>query len=143
MWEILSYQGTIDEVMLTRLFAELQADRGEAQGSDPGRCDPEKKRAALIAKDALRYARHLQRRIDQKALQWKHLHPCDRQLLRELADGSLLATANKRVLEQGRGRLRGDDPDDYLDIGTNQEISMVSEMLDGEQPLPSLERFRR
>ena len=143
MWELLSYAGRVTEGDVRSLADVCKQRKRESETTDVGQCDQDKKRRAQKAKDALRRARSLQRRLDHNQLQWKHCHPCDRQLLRELADGSLLATANKRVLEQGRGRLHGDDPDDYLDIGANQEISMVSEMLDGEQPLPSLERFRR
>ena len=142
MWDILSYQGTVSEVMLTRLFADLEAHRGEAQGSDPGRCDPEKKRAAQIAKDRLRYARHLQRRIDGKKLQWEHCYRYDRQLLRELRDDVLRVTANHCVLEQGRGRLRGSASDDYEDIGPNKQFSFVSRVLDGPQKPPCTDRFR-
>ena len=142
MWDILSYQGTISEVMLTRLFADLEAHRGEAQGSDPGRCDPDKKWAAQKAKDALRYARYLQRRIDQNRLERHACNRYERNLLEKFADGSLTATANHCVLEQGRGRLRGPDPDDYVDIGTNREFSFVTRVLDGPQRRPCTDRFR-
>ena len=142
MWDILSYRGNISEVMMTRLFADLEAHRGEAQGSDPGRCDPDKKLAAQKAKDALRYARYLQRRIDHNQLHWHMCNPYERNLLEKLADGSLKATANNCVLEQGRGRLRGADPDDYVDIGTNRDFSFVARVLDGPQPQPCTDRFR-
>ena len=46
------------------------------------------------------------------------------------------------VLEEGRGRLHGDDPDDYLDIGANQEFSFVCRVLDGPQNRPRTDRFK-
>ena len=143
MWEILSYQGTIDEVVLTGFFERLAALCNEAQGSDPGRCDPEKKRAAQIAKDKLRYAKHLQKRIDWKTLQLEHCCKQHREMLRELREGVLRENANRCVLEQGRGRLRGSAPDDFLDIGPNKEFSFVSSVLDGPYKPPCIDRFRQ
>ena len=142
MWEILSYQGTIDEVRLKSLFEKLAASRDEAQGADPGRCGPEKKRAAQIAKDKLRYARHLQRRIDWKTLQWEQCGRYDRQMLCEFREDVLRVTANHCVLEQGRGRLRGSASDDYEDIGPNKQFSFVSRVLDGPRKPPCTDRFR-
>ena len=135
MWEILSYQGTIDEVVLTSYLERLAASPNEAQGSDPGRCDPEKKRAAKIAKDKLRFARCLQKRSDSSA---QH-----RELLRDLQKGVLREEANRCVLEQGRGRLRGSAPDDFVDIGPNKAFSFVSSVLDGPYQPPCIDRFRQ
>ena len=143
MWEILSYQGTIDEVVLTSFFERLAASCNEAQGSDPGRCDPEKKRAAQIAKDNFRYARHLQRRIIWNTLQVEQCSKQHRKLLRELREDVLRIKANQRVLEQGRGRLRGSAPDDYEDIGPNKQFSSVSSVLDGPYKPPCIDRFRQ
>ena len=72
----------------------------------------------------------------------KHCHWYDWKMLRDLRDGSLLATANHCVLEQGRGRLRGSRPGDYMDIGANQEFSAVAEVLDGPPIRPCTDRFR-
>ena len=143
MWEILSYQGTIDEVVLTRYLERLPASPNEAQGSDPGRCDPEKKRAAQIAKDKLRLARWLQKRSDLKTLQVEQCSAQQRELLRELQKGVLREEANRCVLEQGRGRLRGSAPDDFVDIGPNKEFSFVSSVLDGPYQPPCINRFRQ
>ena len=142
MWEILSYQGTIDEVVLTSLFERLAASRNEAQGSDPGRCDPEKKRAAQIAKYRRRYARHVQRLINEGKLQLAQCGRDVRELLREFWNDGLRVTANRRVIEQGRGRLHGDVPGEYLDIGTNQEFSFVCRVLDGPKNRPCTDRFK-
>ena len=62
-------------------------------------------------------------------------------MLQDLRDGSLQATANRCVMEQGRGRLRGSRPGDYVDIGTNQEYSVVAEVLDGPRKRPCTDRF--
>ena len=141
MWEILSTKEQSTR-LCSSFFERLAASCNEAQGSDPGRCDPEKKRAAQIAKDKLRYARHLQRRIDWKTLQWEHCCRHDRELLREFREDVLRVKANHCVLEQGRGRLRGSASDDYEDIGPNKQFSCVSRLLDGPYKPPCIDRFR-
>ena len=143
MWEILSYQGTIDEVVLTSFFERLAASCNEAQGSDPGRCDPEKKRAAQIAKDNFRYAKHLQRRIHWKTLQLEQCSKQHREMLREYGEGVLRINANQRVLEQGRGRLRGSTEGDYVDIGPNRQFSVSLGLLEGPYEPPCIDRFRQ
>ena len=143
MWEILSYQGTIDEVVLTSFFERLAASCNEAQGSDPGRCDPEKKRAAKLAKDKLRLARAVQKRFDGKKLPREQCCKQHRELLRELRQGVLRENANRCVLAQGRGRLRGSAPGDYEDIGPNKQFSCVRELLDGPYKPPCIDRFRQ
>ena len=141
MWELLSYAGRVTEEDV-RSLADVCKQRKRESETDVGQCDQVKKRRAQKAKDALRRAKSLQRRLDQKKLQLKHCHGYDRQLLRDLQDGSLLATANHCVLEQGRGRLRGSHPGDYVDIGTNREFSAVARVLDGPQSRPCTDRFK-
>ena len=124
---------------------ELQRvrDRGGRESeTDVGQGDQVKKRRAQIAKQALRRAKALQRRLEQEKVHRKQLHWCERKMLRDLEDGSLLATANHCAREQGRGRLRGSRPGDYVDIGTNQEFSAVAEVLDGPQNRPCTDRFK-
>ena len=38
--------------------------------------------------------------------------------------------------QAGRGRLRGEDDNDYLDIGTNQDRGVVNQLLDGKRLKP-------
>ena len=129
LWELFSSKGCVTETDVWRL-ADLCKQRKR------------EKRRAQDAKDALWRAKSLQRRLEQEKVHRKHLHWHDRKMLRDLEDGSLLATANHCVREQGRGRLHGDDPNDYLDIGTNQEFSAVVEVLDGPQTRPCTDRFK-
>ena len=140
MWQLLSYKGCVTEEDV-RSLADVCKQRKRESETDVGQCDQVKKRRAQKAKDALRRAKSLQRRLEQKKLHRKHLDWYERKLLRDLEDGSLLATANHCVREQGRGRLHGDDPNDYLDIGTNQEFSAVVEVLDDPQTRPCTDRF--
>ena len=141
MWELLSYAGRVTEKDVKSLFEKLAASRAEAQ-SAVGQCDQVKKQRAQEAKRALRRAMSLQRRLEQKKVHIKHCHPCDRQLLRNLRNGSLLRTVNQCVMEMGRGRLRGSRPGDYVDVGANQEFSAAAEVLDGPQKRPCTDRFK-
>ena len=63
-------------------------------------------------------------------------------LLEKLRDGTLKRKVNDCVLEQGRGRLRGETPDDDVDIGTNRDRSVVARILDSGRTQPSIDRFR-
>ena len=141
LWELLSYAGRVTEEDVRRLNA-VYWRRKCASETAAGQCAQVKKWRARKAKDALRRAMSLQRRLEQEKLHIKHCHWHDRQLLRDAQDGSLLATANHCVMEQGRGRLRGSRPGDYMDIGTNQEFSAVAEVLDGPQNRPCTDRFK-
>ena len=142
MWELLSYRGRISEEMVSGIFAALEARRREGPYSDPGQCDPEQKGRTQKAKDELRYAKSLQRRITGKQLHWHQCNPYERYLLDKLANGGLRTTANECVLALGRGRLHGEGAGDYMDIGTNQGLSVVATVLDGPQPQPCADRFR-
>ena len=44
--------------------------------------------------------------------------------------------SNTAVRQAGRGRLRGEDDNDYLDIGTNQDRGVVNQLLDGKRLKP-------
>ena len=142
MWELLSYRGRISEEMVSGIFEALDARRREGPYADPGQRDPVERGRTQKAKDELRFAKSLQRRITDKTLDWRQCNPYERYLLRKLANGALRMTANESVLALGRGRLHSAEGD-YLDIGTNQEFSVVARALDGPQPQPCVERFRR
>ena len=64
-------------------------------------------------------------------------------MLQDLRDGSLQATANRCVWEQGRGRLRGEHPGEDEDIGTNRNYSVVAQVLDGPRKRRCTDRFHR
>ena len=141
MWELLSYKGRVTEDDARRLADVCEQRKRESETAVGEWCQV-KKRRAQEAKYALRRAMSLQRRLEQKKVHIKHCHGYDRQLLRDLDDGSLLRTANHCVMEQGRGRLRGSRPGDYVDIGTNQECSVVAEVLDGPRKRPCTDRYK-
>ena len=141
MWELLSYAGRVTEEDV-RSLADLCKQCKRESETAVGEWYQVKKRRAQKAKAALRRAKSLQRRREQNKEHIKHSYGYKRQLLGELRNDVLRVTANHCVLEQGRGRLHGDDPDDYLDIGTNQEFSAVVEVLDGPQTRPCTARFK-
>ena len=64
------------------------------------------------------------------------LKPWERQLLIEAKDGTLKRKVNTAVIQAGRGRLRGENDNDYLDIGTNQDRGVVNQLLDGKRLKP-------
>ena len=140
MWQLLSYKGHVTETDI-RKVADLCKERKCESGTDVGQCDQVKKWRAQNAKHALRRAKALQRRLEQGKVQKKKWDWHERKMLQDLRDGSLRATANRCVMEQGRGRLRGSRPGDYVDIGTNQEFSAVAEVLDGPQKRPRTDSF--
>ena len=45
------------------------------------------------------------------------------------------------MLAIGRGRLRGDNDDDYVDIGTNRDRGVVPRILDDKRPKHDISRF--
>ena len=115
--------------------------------SAPERVDED--RATVLAKRArklkedLRYGKTLQHREQKRPGLADSLEGWEQRLLREAKDGSLKRKVNTAVLAIGRGRLRGDNDDDYVDIGTNRERSVVARILDGQRPLPETSRFER
>ena len=139
LWQLLSFQGSVTETDV-RSLAELCKQRKGEPGTDRGQCDEMKKRRARIAKDALRRAKSLQRRVGQKKAHPNKLSEYERNMLRDLENGTLRKTANHCVREQGRGRLRGAWPGEYFDIGTNQKFSVVAEFLDRPQKRPRTNR---
>ena len=91
----------------------------------------------------LRYGKMLQRREKTCPDLVDTLQAWERRLLQETKDGTLKRKVNTAVMASGRGRLRGDNDDDYVDIGTNRERSVVARILDGQRPLPDTSRFER
>ena len=79
---------------------------------------------------------------NNKAAYWS-LSRYNQAFLDRLRDGTLKRKVNECVLEQGRGRLRGETPDDFVDIGTNRDRSVVARILDGPRSQPSTDRFKQ
>ena len=142
MWQLLSYKGHVTETDI-REVADLCKKRKCESGTDVGQCDPEKKWRAQNAKRALRRGKALQRRLEQGKVQKEKWHSHERKMLQDLRDGSLQATANRCVWEQGRGRLRGEHPGEDEDIGTNRNYSVVAHVLDGPRKRRCTDRFHR
>ena len=92
---------------------------------------------------SLRYGKMVQNRLQKKPDLAKTLQPWERLILQEAKDGTLKRKVNSAVLTIGRGRLRGDNDKDYLDIGTNRDRGVVNRILDGKRPKPETSRFER
>ena len=85
----------------------------------------------------------LQRREQKRPDLADALQGWEQSLLQEAKDGTLKRKVNTAVLAIGRGRLRGDNDDDYVDIGTNRDRDVVTRILDGKRPKPDTSRFER
>ena len=137
MWELLSYAGELSEEIVRNVF-ELLAETGAAQ-------EPSwrTKRAAKRAKAEWRYAKMLDKILQKDQSAWWSFSTYKRRLWQQLKDNTLKRKVNDYVEELGSGRFRGDDADDYLDIGTNKERSVVATILDGPAKKVCTERFKR
>ena len=141
MWNLLSWLGSVSEEDVSAILDEANQRNRDAEHTDIGQCDADKKRRATEAKARLRFVASLERRL-KDGYKETALSKSGKRLLQRLRNGSLKREANKCVLAQGRGRLHGDAPGDYLDIGANQDISVVAARMDGPRPQPCIDRFR-
>ena len=135
MWELLSYKGVVREDFIEEALNKMSEDPGKEHHQGKGSLAA----TAKQAKADLRYAVMLARK--KETLHGKWLSDKDEDLLRRLQDGSLKKKVNLCVLELGRGRLHGEGPNDFLDIGTNRDHSSVARVLDGERSMASTDRF--
>ena len=142
VWELLSFTGKCTPEFLTlALEKEPQPDSApERVGEDPGTAFAKQVRKD---KDNLRYGKMLQNRLQKQPALAKTLKPWERLILQEAKDGTLKRKVNSAVLTIGRGRLRGDNDKDYLDIGTNRDRGVVNRILDGKRPKLETSRFER
>ena len=140
VWELLSFTGKCTPEFLTlALEKEPQPDSApERVGEDPGTAFAKQVRKD---KDNLRYGKMLQNRLQKKPDLAKTLQSWERLILQEAKDGTLKRKVNSAVLTIGRGRLRGDNDDDYVDIGTKRDRGVVTRILDGKRPKPETSRF--
>ena len=135
MWELLSYSGVVREGFIEEALNKISEDPGQEHHQGKEALAATTKRA----KADLRYAVMLARQKDTP--RGKRLSHKEEDLLRRLQDGSLKKKVNLCVLELGRGRLHGEGPNDFLDIGTNRDHSSVARVLDGERSMASTDRF--
>ena len=98
-------------------------------------------RKSRQVKGDLRYGKMLQRRVDRNPRLEYELEDWERRILQEATDGTLKRKVNTAVMNAGRGRLRGDNDDDFIDIGTNQDRGVVHHILDGKRPRPDISRI--
>ena len=67
----------------------------------------------------------------------------EKQIYTETEDDVLRKRVNTLVLKLGRGRVRGKNPEDYVDVGTQRERDSVANYLDGPRERPDTQRFER
>ena len=139
VWELLSYSGDITPEILNEAL-EPKPDNTAHEKGDAKR-DSEFTRKSREVKGHLRYGKMLQRRVESYPGLVHELEDWQYGLLQEATNGTLKRKVNTAVLAIGRGRLRGDNDDDYVDIGTNRDRGVVPHILDGKRPKPETSRF--
>ena len=142
LWELLSYTGLFSEDFFKRAFENLK-DSGPALARADAEPSQRVKKKAKQAKDDLRYANMLQKLTQYNKEAYWSFSRDNQGLLEQLRDGTLKRKVNQCVMELGRGRLRGDNPDDFDDIGTNRDRSVVARILDGARSQPSTGSFKQ
>ena len=139
VWELLSFTGNADPEFLNQ--ALQPQEKNSADERDDQDLDSAVTTRRRHVKEDLRYGKMLQRREEKDPGMVHSLKKWEARLLEETKDGTLKRKANTAVIEAGRGRLRGDNDDDYLDIGTNQDRGVVHHILDGKRLKPDTSRF--
>ena len=142
LWELLSYTGYFSEDFLQKALENIK-DSSPALARDDAEGSQKAKKEAKQAKDDLRYANQLQKMTEKNKEAYWSFSRDNQGLLEQLRDGTLKRKVNLCVMELGRGRLRGDNPDDFVDIGTNRDRSVVARILDGARSQPSTDRFKQ
>ena len=120
---------------------EPKVDTGTVQRVDPD-LETELTTQSRKIKQDLRYGKMLQRKAERDSRFAESLPEWQFRILQEAKDGTLKRKANTAVVQAGRGRLRGDNDDDYVDIGTNRDRGVVTQILDGKRPKQDLSRFK-
>ena len=114
MAELIIYAGRFDAVFLNRAQEAQENNRASQPAVGPG-AQQQLKRAAATAKLNYRMTCILRRRLDQGDVEERYLERWERENLRMLEDGSLLARTNKAVAAYGHGTLR--QGNERLEIG--------------------------
>ena len=136
----MSYTGQVSIETLAEALKKVEDIRSAAERAD-GDSAARLKRQARLVKSEFRYGKMLERRVKRYKdfAQW--LSKEERRILKETKDGTLKRKVNKIVMQRGSGRLRGASEGDYLDIGGNQDRSVVRHILDGKPSAPDTSRF--
>lgn len=141
IWELLSFTGKVTPEYLAEALENVK-DTNSATERVAKDLAGELKFNAQKIKSDFRWGKRLERRERKYKDFASTLSAEDRRILSETKDGTLKRKVNGAVLASGRGRLRGDDDSDYLDIGTNRTRSVVQRLIDGEPEIPDTRRFR-
>ena len=126
VFELLLYKGRFDPAFLEHALMKISSSASE--GTDCATKE-ELHRCASVAKHELRLSRKLQRDVSTG---WRYrvdFTERARRVYREAQDGSLLRRVNDFMLQSGRGRLRGENDSDCLDIG-QQRLDRDGEPVD-------------
>ena len=139
VWELLSFKGDFCPDYLKKALESKTHDCA----SEPVVQDLPTEvttRGRQVKKD-FRYGKMLQHREGKDPDMVNTLRPWEQQLLKEAKDGTLKRKVNTAVIQAGRGRLRGENDNDYVDIGTNRDRGVVNQILDGKRLKPDTSRF--
>ena len=131
VWELLSFTGDADPEFLNQALQPQENNSAHERVEQD--LESELTTRGREFKYYLRYGKMLQRREQKDPRVVETLYKWEARLLEETKDGTLKRKANTAVIEAGRGRLRGDNDDYYLDIGTNQDRGVVHHILDGKR----------
>ena len=85
----------------------------------------------------------MQRGIKDGFIKWSNLTEKEKEIYALTEDDVLRKRVNTLVLKLGRGRARGKNPEDYVDLGTHRGRDSVSNYLDGTRERPDTQRFER
>ena len=139
VWELLSYSGDVTPEILNEAL-EPKPDNTAHEEVDAKR-EAELTRKSRELKGHLRYGKMLQRRVERYPGLVNELEEWQYGILQEATNGTLKRKVNTAVMQAGRGRLRGDNDDDFIDIGTNQDRGVVHHILDGKRPRLDISRI--
>ena len=139
VWELLSYSGDVTPEILNEAL-EPKPDNTAHEKGDAKR-DSEFTRKSREVKGHLRYGKMLQRRVESYRGLVNELEEWQYGLLQEATNGTLKRKVNTAVMQAGRGRLRGDNDDDFIDIGTNRDQGVVHHILDGKRSRADFSRI--
>ena len=137
----MAFTGRFDVQFLEDAVSRIQEHnaRVAAELADTRNLD----RKCAEAKHELRIGRRLQRGIKDGFIKWSNLTEKEKEIYALTEDDLLRKRLNMLVLKLGRGRTRGTNPENYVDLGTQRERDSVSNYLDGPRERPDTQRFER
>ena len=140
IYELLLYTGRFEMEFLQKALEEVNKSSAAEEARQEGH--QELQRLCFEAKHERRLGLQLHRAVQHGRVKESELSERRRRILQESRWGILDRRVNSLVLSCGRGRLRGERPEDDIDLGTNQDRSVVAHLLDGVRPSPDTSRFR-